>query len=283
MTAKKVIDFTKTIQKVIAEQKKLKSYVAGMDKLSRSKNITNVDLLKLDDERKTIDLETALPNMFKRGRVAQEVATMVKALKTLQESQAKTPEAIPEAQNKQTEAIRQQLSAIKAQSDVHSDVINKVGAVKNGIDDQAGSVNRVIERVDALSDSWRGVASAMNGTNSGMSLQMQAAGGLIQQLANGGLARGFDVGGFVSSGTDTIPAMLSPGERITNAESSRRFASQLTAINAGIKPIFRSEGGNVTNIGDINVTVSGGGSSHQTARSIAVALKRELRRGTATL
>jgi hypothetical protein len=69
----------------------------------------------------------------------------------------------------------------------------------------------------------------------------------------------------------------------STASEARRFASQLTAINAGIKPVFRSEGGRVTNIGDITVNVSGGGSSHQTARSIAVALKRELRRGTSTL
>jgi len=84
-------------------------------------------------------------------------------------------------------------------------------------------------------------------------------------------------------GTDVIPAMLSPGEVVINAASARRFASELTAINAGVRPVYRSEGGSVTNIGDINVTVNGGGSSRQTARSIAAELRRELRRGTSTL
>jgi len=86
-----------------------------------------------------------------------------------------------------------------------------------------------------------------------------------------------------AAGTDVVPAMLSPGEVVINAASARKFASQLTAINAGVRPVYRSEGGSVTNVGDINVTVSGGGTSRQTARSIATELRRELRRGTATL
>jgi len=89
--------------------------------------------------------------------------------------------------------------------------------------------------------------------------------------------------GGPAQGTDVIPAMLSPGEVVINAASARRFAAQLTAINAGVQPVYRSEGGSVTNIGDINVTVTGGGTGRQTARSIAAELRRELRRGTATL
>jgi len=89
--------------------------------------------------------------------------------------------------------------------------------------------------------------------------------------------------GGPAQGTDVIPAMLSPGEVVINAASARRFAAQLTAINAGVQPVYRSEGGSVTNIGDINVNVTGGGASRQTAREIAAEIRRELRRGTATL
>jgi hypothetical protein len=90
----------------------------------------------------------------------------------------------------------------------------------------------------------------------------------------------FASGGF-SRGLDTIPAMLSPGETVINADSSRRFFSQLQAINAGRTPVFRSEGGGTT-IGDItnNITVQGGATAKQTAREIAGELQRELRRGT---
>lgn len=92
-------------------------------------------------------------------------------------------------------------------------------------------------------------------------------------LANGG------------RGTDTIPAMLSPGEFVVNAQSSRKFFSQLQAINSGRAPIYRESGGPVTydqstHVGDIAITVPGGPTDAATVRSIADKLRREIRRGT---
>lgn len=97
--------------------------------------------------------------------------------------------------------------------------------------------------------------------------------GGYQRFASGGRAQG----------TDTIPAMLSKGEYVMNAKSTRRFFSQLVAMNSGVAPIYRQDGGSVTNIGDINVSVTGGSTSKQSARDIATALRREMRRGTARL
>jgi hypothetical protein len=81
-------------------------------------------------------------------------------------------------------------------------------------------------------------------------------------------------------GTDVINAMLSKGETVTNAKSSRRFFSQLQAINAGQNPVYRSEGGDTfnTTVGDINV--SGGGNPQQAAREVMKAIRREERRGS---
>lgn len=90
-------------------------------------------------------------------------------------------------------------------------------------------------------------------------------------------------GGFASRGTDSIPAMLSPGEFVVNARSSKRFFSQLQAINAGKRPVFRQDGGPVTSVGDINVTVSGNKEDSTTGRQIARSIRRELRRGTSSL
>ena len=81
-------------------------------------------------------------------------------------------------------------------------------------------------------------------------------------------------------GTDVIPAMLSPGEVVINAGSARRFASQLTAMNAGVQPVFRSEGGSVTNIGDINVRIEGKEAARLTPRGFWQQVQREARRGT---
>jgi len=113
-----------------------------------------------------------------------------------------------------------------------------------------------------------------------------AKGGLVQKLSAGGMvqvARHLSQGGFLPQGTDTVPAMLSPGEFVVNARSARRFFSQLVAINAGVRPVYRQEGGPVTNVGDIHVNVQGGQSARQSARTIAAGVRRELRRGTSTL
>jgi TP901 family phage tail tape measure protein len=97
--------------------------------------------------------------------------------------------------------------------------------------------------------------------------------GGYQRFARGGRAQG----------TDTIPAMLSKGEYVMNAKSTRRNFSQLVAMNSGVKPVYRQDGGSVTNVGDINVSVNGSSTSKQSARDIATALRREMRRGTARL
>ncbi len=92
-------------------------------------------------------------------------------------------------------------------------------------------------------------------------------------------------GGFIPRGTDTVPAMLTPGEFVINARSTRRFYSELVSMNAGRQPIYRAQGGSVTNqtIGDIHVSVRGGATSEKTVREIGPALRRELRRNTLKL
>lgn len=90
-------------------------------------------------------------------------------------------------------------------------------------------------------------------------------------------------GGFTPKGTDTIPAMLSPGEFVVNSKSTKKFFSQLVAMNAGVRPVFRQEGGPVTNVGDINITVQGAPTPQQTARETMTAFRREMRRRTSNL
>jgi hypothetical protein len=93
-----------------------------------------------------------------------------------------------------------------------------------------------------------------------------------------GGAQRFATGGI---GTDTIPAMLSPGEFVINARSSQRFFSQLQSINAGNTPTFRDGGTtNNTTIGDIHVSSSSSGDGRVIARDIMKSMTRELRRGS---
>lgn len=90
-------------------------------------------------------------------------------------------------------------------------------------------------------------------------------------------------GGWVPQGTDTVPAMLTPGEFVMNADATRKFFSTLTAMNSGVTPQYRQNGGPVTNVGDVSITVNESVSAQQTARETMQAFRREMRRGTSRL
>lgn len=100
--------------------------------------------------------------------------------------------------------------------------------------------------------------------------------------AFGGIAtKRYASGGSI--GSDSIPALLSPGEFVMNKNASRQYLPQLIAMNSGSARF--DTGGEVVNnnIGDINITVKGGDTSEMTVRRIASSLRRELKRGTARL
>ena len=99
--------------------------------------------------------------------------------------------------------------------------------------------------------------------------------------AHGGMA--FLAGGGHPRGTDVIPAMLSPGEMVMSAATTRTVCQPTHGDERRSEPTYHNQGGHVTNVGDINVTVQGGGTGRQTARSIATELRRELRRGTSVI
>lgn len=117
--------------------------------------------------------------------------------------------------------------------------------------------------------------------------QGKKLGGLIHGFAQGGLIKqlAYLAKGNLVRGTDTIPAMLSPGEFVMNSKSTRRFFSQLVAMNSGRSPIFREDGGSVTNVtvGDVNINGSSTkASAYQQGRQVVAVIKREMRRGTSS-
>ncbi len=165
-------------------------------------------------------------------------------------------------------------NALKAAQEAARQVQEQAGGAR----DRVSAVSQIdmsslVSQTSAAADAMWNLASA--------SMSVRAP-GLGELSAYGGrVGRYLAAGGPV--GTDVVPAWLSRGEFVMNAQATGQFASQLVAMNAGVQPSFRSEGGSVTNIGDINVTVQGGATGRQTARSIAAELRRELRRGTAIL
>ena len=205
------------------------------------------------------------------AEAAQRINDLQKGLKAKEKPAAEAMQdraALEEALkavDQRARQARESAGETKTSTEAAGDALFKVSQI-----DMSGLVGQTQAIADAM---WSAATASMMIQPPAWEMTAAHGGKAWNLLATGGRPQG----------TDVIPAMLSPGEVVINAASARRFAAQLTAINAGVQPVYRSEGGSVTNIGDINVTVTGGGTSRQTARSIAAELRRELRRGTATL
>jgi TP901 family phage tail tape measure protein len=147
---------------------------------------------------------------------------------------------------------------------------NAAQSSTSGVDNLANSLSSAADQAERLAAAVRSVGGG--GGPQTVANPFQFHGGRMF-LADGGFARG----------QDRIPASLANGEMVVNSRSSRQFFSELNAMNQGSQPVFREQGGPVTNVGDVNVTVQGGDSSQQTVREIGHALRREIQRGNIKL
>lgn len=98
------------------------------------------------------------------------------------------------------------------------------------------------------------------------------AGG-VPHLAKGGLVRG-------PGGVDRIPAMLSAGEYVWDAKTTKAFYPLIRAMHLGSG---QSQATSAVNYGGFNVTVHDSGTPSLTARAVVQHIKREMRKGTVTL
>ena len=149
------------------------------------------------------------------------------------------------------------------------------GVLQNQVSSVGGAAMGVTALVGGITTALEGSISAAQRLIATLS-QVQSVQGPVTA------SQGGQIGYFASGGrgTDTIPAMLSEGEFVTNAKSSRRFFSQLQAMNAGRTPVYRESGGSTTNIGDVSISVNESSSPRQTGREVMQAFRRETRRGS---
>lgn len=160
--------------------------------------------------------------------------------------------------------------AVKPQRDVST----ASGDAANNMAAMPGSLSAAVGQSAALAANMAAAASSSANVNTSGGGTKNAALGGHAFLANGGFRRG----------TDSIPASLSKDEYVLNARSSRKFFPEIQAMNAGVRPSFKQNGGdNVTNIGDININMRGTDVPQHTGRAMAAELRRELRRNTSKL
>jgi len=81
---------------------------------------------------------------------------------------------------------------------------------------------------------------SFNLKNSSVSIAHKYGGGLTKYYQDGGVV---DQSTFISKGTDTIPAMLTPKEYVVSNKGTTKFLKELTLMNQGIDPSYHSYGG----------------------------------------
>lgn len=99
----------------------------------------------------------------------------------------------------------------------------------------------------------------------------------VQRRAQGGNI-------FRPQGSDTVPAMLTPGEFVVNAQSAQRHLGLLNRINSGrgSNPQYFQTGGSVSNEFNNSITLETSGNEDIDARRIQRALNRSQRRGVSS-
>jgi hypothetical protein len=209
---------------------------------------------------------------------------MLEKLAKIREEQ-KTQAQQPAAQQLQQQL--QQLDGLQQRirdSDIGGKLQSSATALESGADALSATVAPAttisLQAETASAALQAGAAAWLQASQA--SFQAPATASIGKAFAKGGIASYF-AGGGNAKGTDTIPAMLSKGEFVVNARSTRRFFSQLQAINAGVQPAFRSEGGVTNNISTGDIVVNGGSNPRQTGRQIAKEIRREFRRNTSSL
>jgi TP901 family phage tail tape measure protein len=176
----------------------------------------------------------------------------------------------------------QQIVNATTSTNTLTQAFNNTAQTVNRVSEAVAQLNigtqRTVDTANLLKSAWDRVAAAARAAAVASAAAAAAAGGAAyhggfpQYLANGGVR-----------GQDVINAQLAKGEFVVNSRSSAKFFSELNAMNAGSQPVFREQGGAVTNVGEINVTVKGGDSSQQTLREIGNGLRREILRGNIRL
>lgn len=246
---------------------------AGADATTQQQLQKELELQQRKIQSKSEELgidSKAIQALIGQARATQQVLNN-------QEGKADNEQKLSAAALLANEALQRQI-AIAQQAGVSLQELGLAGdgarqAIEN-IPDPQVDASAAIAQMNALRAAAIAAAQAVAAANSG-------GGGFY----HGGFVHRVD-GGSIGRGQDTVPALLSPGEFVLNRKATGRFFSQLQAMNAGQSPSFRESGGPVTNVGDINVNVqtgAGGENPTQTARQIAIGLRRELRRKTSRL
>jgi len=214
-----------------------------------------------------------------------QVDEAYRLIETLGEAEIK-----PEIELTRVEALTLEIEKSLKKAAEAEKAIEAIGPAATSVVAPISSVVSATQKIKAAADQATeafkamaiAAAAAAQAAATARASEAASSGGKDLNAKTGGQVTYRADGGPIGRGQDTVSAMLSPGEMVTNAQQSRNFFSELQAINAGSVPQPAGSGGTTINIGDINVN-SSSQVPGQTGRDVGLSIQRELRRKTFTL
>ena len=181
------------------------------------------------------------------------------------------------ADTAEAQKFRELLTITESMKQKLSEIPTEVQKGQTAQTEQTAAVLATNNAVETTISSYQRMTGAIRNAAAAQSAMASAT----KPAGKGVVTNPYFAAGGVARGTDTQMAMLSAGERVTDAKNSRRFFSQLQAIGAGQQPVYRNAGGDTynTDVGGISVHDKSG-QPQQTAREVMRAIKREQRRGS---
>lgn len=152
---------------------------------------------------------------------------------------------------------------------------NSLGSIRNSVKDIIDSVKNLKEELRTL-DVEKAAPTKPIGASNFNAVDFGGADS-SEYYATGGVV-GLHPGR--PRGTDTVPAWLTPGERVLTVAQNLAYEKMVTLIRPYMKdqaPRYYAGGGTVTNVGDITVTVQGA-STDFAADDFARKVKRTIQR-----
>lgn len=315
-TAKIALDAINNLRKAKRDlnQTDIEDVVKLVEMEKRLRTVAEGRISQVVLERQREEAEDAKKNLEERAeQVKATVAGMIRTIKTLAPEYLalldELPEGIPDSIRDSLESpeMKEELAKIKESlgdafptekfEDVVASYNAQLATLKQFEEDlkanekllevirakQAGpatkverfeeSVSEASKAIDRLTRAVAGLEGALAAPRPTVQGGESALGGLIQTFANGNK---------VQVGSDTVPAMLSPGEFVMNKGATRQFYSQLVAMNSGVSRF--ADGGSTSNtFGDFNISMESSGNESIDVIRLGKSLRREIRRGTITL
>jgi hypothetical protein len=211
------------------QRKVLEQSIADIE----AKQIAPLNVARVASEKAIRDLEDEIYGIQQKRLVpAQAAVTKAEAeLKATQEKLKADLDIIE--QNKQSWAdakIARDLENFEKQkyANEYKDILTKTDGVARGVLDKILALNTTVRTIHNIHTTY--TSSGSPGGGGGGSTQKKMYGGKIMPMNYGGMVPKYMArGGAV--GSDTVPAMLTPGEFVMNRSAVKRFGPMLENMN----------------------------------------------------